>query len=320
MLSRKADGPLTVQIPAPAQDRPSWTRVGIITAIGFVVGVAWPRLAGVRLGPSVPESTSGNAVASAAPPEPAANGAPAATGATPAAAAPVPSAPAAAALAPGAPSAAPPAPAPVSLTVGHGFVFACRTSDGDTMKGSDCGSLPGLDGVVMPRLRKIADCPEAAQASGKVHLIVHLDLTRGGLNVELGKGRNQGAPEGLLACARTAMAGAPLGGVSHENPRYSVAYTLTFAGGAAASSASASATPAQSASGGGGAGGDASGAAQVVWEVAIVRDAPKTGKVIARLQRGTELHLGAPKDGWYPVKFGDGFASDGWVYRGAIGR
>jgi SH3-like domain-containing protein len=57
-----------------------------------------------------------------------------------------------------------------------------------------------------------------------------------------------------------------------------------------------------------------------VWEVAIVRDAPKTGKVVARLQHGAELHLGAPKDGWYPVKFGEGFASDGWVYRGAIGR
>jgi len=42
--------------------------------------------------------------------------------------------------------------------------------------------------------------------------------------------------------------------------------------------------------------------------------------VVARLQHGSELHLGAPKDGWYPVKFGDGFASDGWVYRGAIGR
>jgi hypothetical protein len=24
--------------------------------------------------------------------------------------------------------------------------------------------------------------------------------------------------------------------------------------------------------------------------------------------------------GWYPVKYGDGFASDGWVYRAAIGR
>ena len=36
MFSRKADGSLTVQIPAPGEDRASWTRVGVITAIGFI--------------------------------------------------------------------------------------------------------------------------------------------------------------------------------------------------------------------------------------------------------------------------------------------
>jgi SH3-like domain-containing protein len=60
--------------------------------------------------------------------------------------------------------------------------------------------------------------------------------------------------------------------------------------------------------------------AQVTWEVALIRDAPRTGKILARLQRGTSLRVGAAKDGWYPVKYGDGFASDGWVFRGAIGR
>jgi len=58
----------------------------------------------------------------------------------------------------------------------------------------------------------------------------------------------------------------------------------------------------------------------VEWAVAIVRDAPREGKVIARLQRGTALRIGSPKGGWYPVQFGDGFSSEGWVYRGAIGR
>ncbi len=45
-----------------------------------------------------------------------------------------------------------------------------------------------------------------------------------------------------------------------------------------------------------------------------------TGKIVARLPRGTALRVGTLKDGWYPVKFGDGFATDGWVYRGAIAR
>jgi hypothetical protein len=64
----------------------------------------------------------------------------------------------------------------------------------------------------------------------------------------------------------------------------------------------------------------ADGTAQVVWDVALVRDAPKTGKILARLPRGTTIHVGPVKDGWYPVKPGGGFAGEGWVFRGAIGR
>jgi hypothetical protein len=282
--------------------------VGVIAAIGFVIGVAWPRLAGVRLGPSVPEVATASAAASATPP-------PEAVAAQTATAPPAPpSAGVPAAVVAAVPSAA--APAPATVNVGRGVVFGCKSSDGDSLKGGDCGSLPGLDAVIQPRLHKLADCPEAAGASGKLHLVVHLDFPRGGVGVDLGRGHGVSSPDALLACAKTAMSGAGLGGVPHDNPKYSVAYTVTFAGeGSAAPSASAS-TSARPA-----AGGDAAeGTAQVVWEVAIVRDAPKTGKVVARLQHGAELHLGAAKDGWYPVKFGDGFTSDGWVYRGAIGR
>jgi hypothetical protein len=308
MFSRKADGSLTVQIPGPAEDRPSWTRVGVITAIGFIVGVAWPKLAGVRLGPSVPEASP--SVASAAPP------ASEAPGAAPAAApmgAPATAAAVPAVAASPAPAPAASAPAPVTVTVGHGVVFGCRTSDGESLKGGDCGSLPGLDSLVMPHLRKLAECPEASGVSGKVHFVVHLDFPRGGVGVDLGRGHAVPAPDALLACAKADVAGLGLSAVAHENPRYSVSYTVTFGGGAGAPGTSASA-PART-------GGEAAdGSAQVVWEVAIVRDAPKTGKVVGRLQRGAELHLGAAKDGWYPVKFGDGFASEGWIYRGAIGR
>jgi hypothetical protein len=308
MLSRKADGPLTVQIPGPAEDRPSWTRVGVIAAIGFLVGVAWPRLAGVRMGPSVPEVATSSSVAAAVSPSDTAPAFP------PAAATPPPSTgvPAVAA----APAAAASVAVPATVNVGHGVVFACKTADGDTLKGGECGSLPGLDSILMPRLRKLADCPEAAGASGKLHLVVHVDFPRGGVGVDLGRGHGVSSPDALLACAKGDVSGAGLAAVTHENPRYSVAYSITFSGegtGIPAGSAAASARP-------GGSGEAAEGTAQVVWEVAIVRDAPKTGKVVARLQHGAELRLGAVKDGWYPVKFGDGFASDGWVYRGAIGR
>lgn len=329
MFSRKADGPLAVQVPSPAEDHPQWRRVGVITAIGFLIGVLWPRLAGVRLGPSVPEATGSSAASEAPVVEPS-------SASSPAPASP----PAASAVAPA--SAVVPAPAAsatptVSVAVGHGVVFACKTSDGDSIKGSECGSLPGLDGLVMPRLRKLADCPDAVSASGKVHFVVHLDFPRGAVGVELGRGHGVSSPDALLACAKTDIAKLSLVGVPHDNPRYSVAYTVAFAP-APATSPSASASGSAVRTGGevegtkspntgAGAGlreparGEpAEGNAQVVWEVAIVRDAPKSGKVVGRLPRGAELHLGQPKDGWYPVKFGDGFAGDGWVYRGAIGR
>ena len=303
MFSRKAEEGLQVQIPPAAQDRPSWMKVGVIAAIGFLVGVAWPRIAGVRLGPSIPSDMASSVASTSAPPAEPGSALPSAP-----AVAPVPAAiasPAPVAVAPSAPA----------VTVGHGVVFACKSSDGDSLKGGDCGSLPGLDSQVMPRLRKLSECPDAAGASGKLHLVVHLDFSRGALSVDLGKGHGVASPDALLACAKTDVTGVGLGGVAHDNPRYSVAYSVTFdpAGGA---------SPAQSGSAGTGAtpADTADGSAQVVWEVAIVRDAPKTGKVLSRLQRGATVHVGTAKDGWYPVKYGDAFSSDGWLYRGAIGR
>jgi SH3-like domain-containing protein len=56
---------------------------------------------------------------------------------------------------------------------------------------------------------------------------------------------------------------------------------------------------------------------EVAWEVAIVRDSPRTGAVVARLPRGTKVRLGANQEGWFKIAYGSG---EGWVYRGAIGR
>jgi hypothetical protein len=320
MFGRKADAPLLVQVPTAGQDRPSWMKVGVIAAIGFLVGVAWPRLAGVRLGPAVPEAASPSALATAPTTEPASSAVTSAAlpavVASPAAAPPPPVAAAPPPVTGPAPATAPPsataAPMSASATVAHGYVFACIGADGEALKGSACGSLPALDSLVMPRLRKLADCPEAAAANGKLHLVARLDFSRNALGVELGRTRGVSPAEPLLACAKAALAGTSVNGIAHEKVRYSVAYSVTF--GSAASPAGATQAPR---------GGDeatAEGAAQVVWEVAIVRDIPKTGKIVARLQRGAAVRVGPVKDGWYPIKYGDGFASDGWVYRGAIGK
>lgn len=320
-------------MPSSGADQPSWGRVAVIAAIGFGIGVAWPRLAGIRPGPSVPETAAsaavGSAVASAPAPAPS-------SAAVPAASAPV-------AVRSEAPT---PANAPivqeaaggssVHASVSHGFVSSCRTSEGESLKGSECGDLAGLDGVVLPRLRKLAECPAAADANGKLHLTLHVDFGRGSLSADVGHGRNVGNAEAILACAKAALADATVGGIRHESARYNVAYVVTFAGGSAgAEGAGGSGGSGAASSSGEGAApaaevtapaataarpGSNDGAAQVEWQVALVRDTPKTGKVLARLPRGTKLKIGPVNDGWYPVKYGDDFASEGWVYRGAIGR
>jgi len=161
----------------------------------------------------------------------------------------------------------------------------------------------------MPRLRKLAECTDAGETTGKLPLIVHPDFARSALSVDLGRGTTVASPDALLGCAKANLVGASVAGLAHDNPRYSVLYTVTLGG---------SARPAPSSGHSNDEPLDAT--AQVVWEVALVRDAPKIGKIVARLPRGTQVRIGPAKDGWYPVQYGDAFAGDGWVFRGALGR
>jgi hypothetical protein len=205
-----------------------------------------------------------------------------------------------------------------NVSVSRGTVTSCRTTAGDTLKGGDCGAVPGLDGIVVPRLRKLAECPASVGASGRLRLAVRADFARGSLSADLGRGAPPAGADALLECVRTDLRGAAIAALTHENARYSIAYVVHLGGGdaepsAAAPSAGATATPAPAPETG-------AGIASVAWDVALVRDAPKTGKVLARLPRGTALRVGAASDGWVPVKYGDQFASEGWVYHSAIGR
>ncbi len=152
---------------------------------------------------------------------------------------------------------------------------------------------------------------------------------------DIGKSSTVGNHDGISGCLKTIFQGVTLGGVAHEHPRYTVAYNATFSpsekdkGETKDDKGSAKAKDEPKKDDGDAKKGDdvkddkplaAGGEAAVAWEVALVRDTPKTGAVVARLARGTKVKIGSSKDGWYAVKYGDGFASDGWVYRGAIGR
>src|SRR6185295_17705679 len=104
----RKDAPLSVEVPTPDRDSPAWVKVGVIAAVGFVIGIAWPRVMGVKLGPNAP----GEAAAAAA-------------------------------------------GGPPQVNVLRGNVIACKTSEGESKKGKDCGTITGLDNVIAPHLKKL---------------------------------------------------------------------------------------------------------------------------------------------------------------------
>lgn len=327
------DAPLAVEVPAPADDKPVWVKVGVIAAVGFVIGIAWPRLLGVRLGPSAPgESTAAAGSASGSAHARAPDAPPAAVASAAASSAPTP-APVATTSSTSASAASAP-----NITVQKGTVLSCKTSDGETKKGKECGAVPGIDALVSPRIRKIATCSGVEGQTGKLSLVVNADFASGRFWYDVGKTSTLPNLDAITSCLKTSFHGTSTTATPHEHSKYTVAYVATFAPGAGGDddkaiargkdkdkadpkakttpeekeeSAPKAETPAAPSN---------NGEAQVAWEVALVRDAPKTGGLVSRLPRGTKVKVGASKDGWYQIKFGDGFANDGWVYRGAIGR
>ncbi len=304
------DRPFAVDVPPAADDRPAWIRVGVIAAVGFAVGIAWPRLAGVRLGPTAPGDSPPAASAPAAPraSEPA--------GGTTAAAVLASALPSAVASAPAAAS----APAPVGpphVVVSRGAIVSCKTEDGEVLKGgAACGGLAGFDALAQPRIRRTRDCSAAEGATGRVSVVFGVDFANNRINVDV-RGPNVTNIESIGACIKQQFGGVSLGAMDHEHPRYTMSYTatLTADGGSAQSGTSVAASTGSPAP----VSMDAP-TSQVVWEVAIVRDAPKSGQVVGRLQRGTKVRVGQGQENWYRVRYGSGYSNEGWVYRGAIGK
>ena len=303
-ISRMAARP-TVQIPAPGADKPSWLRVGAFALVGFAIGVAWPKLAGVRLGPAAPAEAVSAVAASRAAEMASAS----ASANAPASTAPVASAP-------------PPPAANVSVTVGHVAILSCKTEDGESLKGKDCGWLTGLDPLIQTRLKRLAQLPATAENPGKLNVILGLDFKNNRISVESGKSSTVKDVESLKAFIAGEVKSMSLKPVDHQHERYSVLYVVNITNGAEAapSGSSTNATPSGNATPTQPQAALPEGQAAVAWETAIVRDAPHTGAIVAHLPRGTKVEVGSSEGGWYKIKFGPSFSSEGWVYRGAIGK
>jgi hypothetical protein len=306
-MSRK-DPPLQVELPRAVDDKPVWSRVGLIAAAGFVLGVAWPHLAGVRLGPN-PPSDARPAIADTA---------------APATAAPT-AAPSVVAAVPSAAPSAEPASNQQLVVVGPGTIQRCF--DAKRKRLDDCGELE-FDPIATPRLQALANCPSALGLEGQLSIGFDIDFKK--KQVHVAKGKKTTLPsstvQGVLQCAAREFANVELTDVPHEHPRYSLLYTATFhPPGKHPTAAVAPANgegPAEKQGDAGDAAGtttseaSASGTATVRWDTALIRKEPKDGGIAARAVRGTRLTIVGRRGDWYRVEVGK---KTGWVYRGAIG-
>lgn len=301
----KSDRPLTVDVPKPGTDQPIWSRVGIVGVLGFVIGIAWPKLAGVKIGPSVPSDLKPTTEASASP-----------SGA--AVAPPVASAPASAAAS-AKPSASADAANQELVTIGPGKVTKC--SDKKDKKVDDCDKIE-LDALATPKLKELSKCSAALGLEGK--MVAQLDVIFDKKEIQVAKAKKGSSSlpsstvKGILQCAAKELGSAALEEVQHKHRKYSVEYEIQFyppgkhpevKGGGDDDTDAPAPAPASGES-------SASGSATVSWDTALVRKDPKDGDVVARLVRGTKVKIVSKQNDWYKVEVN---GKTGWVYRGSIG-
>lgn len=298
----KSKATLKVDLPSPKEDRALTGKVGVVAVVGFVIGVAWPRLLNVKVGPDVPgggpkpalvAASSQSAAADTDPVEPAPSGGAAAS------------------------SAAPDGDDEgvsnkQSVTVADGVVVSCRNKKND--KVDDCGKL-AFDRTAKPRLAELNRCPAALGLEGELTVTLGINFEKNEVVVDGIKKKSEvpsSTLKGVVSCAAEALKGVELEKIPHTHVRYGVSYTVAFFPPGKAPKAEGEAETEA-----GDAGDAGLGKATVSWEKALLRDNPKEGKVVARLPQGTRVKL-VEKDGdWYRVESSKG---KGWVYRQAIGK
>jgi Bacterial SH3 domain len=291
-----------VEVPGSQDDGVKFARVGIIAVVGFAIGIAWPRLAGVKLVPSVPvpaavEASARELTGAPAAPKPLETGAP-----------PVPPV-----------AARPEKPPGDRVLVSDVQVSSCRNEHGK--KSQSCDKVD-FDRVAREHLRELSVCPGTEAASGVLSLGFELDFANDKIkSIQSGKSTSleQDQVDRLLGCARERFAKVSLVGIPHEQKSYSLYYRLELIAPVDAESAktsapadapSAEAEPEAS---------PASGRATVSWDVALVRAEPtRDGEVRARVLNGTRVVVTGKKGDWFRIKY-DARGSQGWVYRTAIG-
>ena len=298
-MASKKNAPLAVTIPGPADDKALSSKVGVIAVVGFAVGVVWPRLLGVHVGPNPPENET-HAVVAVAPGD---TEAPAASGS----------------------GVVPPASSEgagdspklsnrETVIVGAGDITSCVNKKGDRI--SDCGAL-SLDKIAQPKLKAVGDCAYGIGLDGEIDVALNLNFEKSTVDVLEGKKKSPWptmATRGLLKCAVDELKGVELDKIPHTHPRYVVEYHMTFYPPGKGPDDS---KPAGDASAEPAAEEGSLGRATIVYDKGLLRETPKEGKVVARLPQGTRVKLLKQDKDWYLVTSG---SQKGWIHRQAIGK
>jgi hypothetical protein len=291
--------------------------VGVIAVVGFALGIVWPKVAGLELGPAPPGDKSAVSAPLAK------------TGAAPA---------------PSALAARPADGEAVTVGVGEPVIAKCRSGKAEARS---CDRV-AFDEVLAPPLRQLAACPAARGHEGKLSVGFEVDFGKAQLRVQRGKSSTLPAEpaEGVMKCLEANLASVSLAKLRHDHARYTVFFSLQFAPAKAAAGAagakgaaeapaakgSAGATPADAppAPAGDGATARAPQAmnvrpnegepAEVRRGPYVVRDAPsRSGETVGRIAVGGKVTVVEHKGDWYRVRFGPD-DKEGWVFREALGR
>lgn len=279
-----------VKIEVPKDESVRLGRVGLIALAGFVIGIVWPRIAGMQLVPSAPaeEDSRPKELASAAP-----------------SAKPPPTPKRQAAKAE---SDQPALGDRVKIT--ETVVTSCDDSVGKQTRGCD---EVQFDGVARSRLMTLAACPAAAGRTGLLSIGFDLNFEKDSVSrIRSGKSTtfDDATTRKLIACVEKEFDSATLKGIEHGYNEYTVFYKVELLP---------DKPPEQAASESDGEGVvEASGRATVGWQVALIRKEPREGEVVARILSGTNVIVTGRQGDWYRVKY-DAKGNEGWVYRSAIG-
>lgn len=256
--ARKQEGPIV-----RTEEEGSLGRVGIIALVGFVIGIVWPRLAGVSLVPEAPIEE-----ASSTPDE----GTEAAQGAQA-------------------------EPEVIELTpedrlgIGPAKITSCVNSEGK--KSSKCDN-PDMDEVVHPHLISLLGCPAATGVFGTLSLGLTIDFEKKKIS-DLTSGKSTDLPESttkeLLLCAQKELNTAQIPAVAHEFSEYQVYYALDFKTPEAAAEAKTSVTAASGQ------------ATVQWRSAQVRKEPERAADVQARLLAGARVLVTGRQGEWFRIKY-----------------